>query len=437
LVPFIKYPSNPPSIGHPETIRQRGGYYLLMVLGSVVLLIAAVWLGQRLKARFGTWNAALLAGAVFVVAAGVVMALLPQLGHLAFNEQTYGNHATETPLPLTNFKGTIVYPGFPADVLFNFRLYSVAAQLLLWSAIGLVFAPMTDRLLAPAQPARNCAARLRTPRCDVPSAVSLLTLPAGELLAGLAAPGPFFAVESRDSGTTVVSPWHPLSTLSGSGEALAARIDAVRSSLAVAAGRPPAAIEFRAAASVAQLGLCARLIAPALGAAARGHPLSIDMMSTRWVPGLGGPFRLSCLTPRSLHPHGRTSLARAHDVLAPLLRLLDGPIRSVVGLTASMGISRRLLWGNVSSAINGAAVMLTAARPGFARESAAISSEVLRFPELISSYRGQPVISFRRQTCCLIYRVAKDAPEYCGDCILGIRIRPQPATSTRRQTPTG
>ena len=84
-----------------------------------------------------------------MIAAGVVMALLPQLGHLAFNEQTYGNHATETPLSLTNAKGTIVYPGFPADVLFNFRLYSVAAQLLLWSAIGLIFAPMAGRLLAP------------------------------------------------------------------------------------------------------------------------------------------------------------------------------------------------------------------------------------------------------------------------------------------------
>jgi hypothetical protein len=153
LVPFVKYPANPPSIGHPETIQQRGGYYLLMVLASVALLIGAVWLGQRLKARFGTWNAALLAGAAFVIAIGVVMALLPQLGHLPFNEHTYGNHATETPLPLTNAKGQIVYPGFPADVLFNFRLYSVAAQLILWGTIGLIFAPLADRLLAPG-PAR-------------------------------------------------------------------------------------------------------------------------------------------------------------------------------------------------------------------------------------------------------------------------------------------
>jgi hypothetical protein len=160
LVPFIKYPANPPSIGPEETIRQRGGLYLLMVISSVALLIAAVWLGQKLKPRFGTWNAALLAGGAFVIAIGLIMALLPDLGQLAYNRQAFGGHATETPLPLTNGKGTIVYPGFPADVLFNFRLYSVAAQLLLWSVIGLIFAPLADRLLAPG-PAR--AELRRTP----------------------------------------------------------------------------------------------------------------------------------------------------------------------------------------------------------------------------------------------------------------------------------
>jgi drug/metabolite transporter (DMT)-like permease len=34
LVPFVKYPANPPSIGHPETIGERGGLYLLMVVCS-------------------------------------------------------------------------------------------------------------------------------------------------------------------------------------------------------------------------------------------------------------------------------------------------------------------------------------------------------------------------------------------------------------------
>lgn len=69
------------------------------------------------------------------------MLLLPQLGHLSYNKANFGNQATETPLPLKDSKGTIVYPGFPADVLFNFRFYSVAAQLILWTALGLIFAP--------------------------------------------------------------------------------------------------------------------------------------------------------------------------------------------------------------------------------------------------------------------------------------------------------
>ncbi|MYS22081.1 Probable cobalt transporter subunit (CbtA) [Streptomyces sp. DvalAA-14] len=149
LVPFLKYPANPPAIGHEETIKTRSGLYLIMVLCSVAFLVAAVWLGKRLQPRFGNWNAVLLAGAAFVVAIGTVMLLLPSLGHLTYNKEQFGNHATETPLPLTNSKGTIVYPGFPADVLYSFRFYSVAAQLLLWSTIGLVFAPLAERLLQP------------------------------------------------------------------------------------------------------------------------------------------------------------------------------------------------------------------------------------------------------------------------------------------------
>jgi hypothetical protein len=148
LVPFIKYPANPPAIGHEETIRTRGGLYLLMVVASIAFLILAVWLGQRLKPRFGNWNATLLAGLAFVVAIGIVMAVLPPLGHLSANVHEYGRHATETPLPLKNAQGQIVYPGFPADVLFSFRLYSVAAQAILWTAIGLCFAPLAERLLA-------------------------------------------------------------------------------------------------------------------------------------------------------------------------------------------------------------------------------------------------------------------------------------------------
>ncbi|MEV6929491.1 CbtA family protein [Dactylosporangium sp. NPDC051485] len=154
LVPFFKYPANPPAIGHEETIGQRSAFYLIMVLASVLFMILAVVLGQRLKPRFGTWNATLLAAAAFVVVIGVLMALLPAFGELSSNVAEYGHHATETPLPLRDPQRNIVFPGFDADLLFEFRLYTVGAQLLLWTVIGLVFAPMAERLLG-ARPVRT------------------------------------------------------------------------------------------------------------------------------------------------------------------------------------------------------------------------------------------------------------------------------------------
>jgi hypothetical protein len=147
LVPFIKYPANPPAIGHGDTIQLRSSFYLLMVACSVLFLILTVWLGRRLQARFGTWNATLIAGGVFIVATGIVMLVLPSFGEFAANKQFHS--PTETPGPLTDANGKIVFPGFPADLLYNFRLYSIGAQLILWTAIGLTFGPMAERLLEP------------------------------------------------------------------------------------------------------------------------------------------------------------------------------------------------------------------------------------------------------------------------------------------------
>jgi hypothetical protein len=149
FVPFVKYPANPPSIGHEDTIGTRGNLYLILVASSIVFLVLAVFLGKQLKARFGNWNATLIALAAYAVAVGIVMALMPSLGHLASNVQEYGRHATETPLPLTDSTGKIVYPGFDADRLYAFRLYSVGAQVILWGLIGLLFGPMAARLLQP------------------------------------------------------------------------------------------------------------------------------------------------------------------------------------------------------------------------------------------------------------------------------------------------
>jgi hypothetical protein len=148
FIPFLKYPANPPAVGNHDTIALRAGFYGVMVIASVVFALVAVWLGQRLQARLGTWNATVLAAVSYVVLVGVVMALLPALGQLAANTAVAGSLLTETPQPLVDSAGTIVFPGFDADVLYQFRLYSVGAQALLWLGIGVGFAPLAERVLA-------------------------------------------------------------------------------------------------------------------------------------------------------------------------------------------------------------------------------------------------------------------------------------------------
>jgi putative cobalt transporter subunit CbtA len=150
VVPFLKYPANPPAVGHEDTIGQRTQLYLLMVVLSVAFLIGAVVLARRLVPRFGTWNATLLAGGAYIVVMAIVMAILPPLGHLHTNVVAFGRQVTETPLPLRGPDGRIVYPGFPADVLFKFRLYSLISQAILWGTIGLAFGALLERMLAPA-----------------------------------------------------------------------------------------------------------------------------------------------------------------------------------------------------------------------------------------------------------------------------------------------
>jgi predicted cobalt transporter CbtA len=121
FVPALKYPPNPPSIGHEQTIRDRTGLYLVMVLLSVLFAVAAVWLGRRLVARLGGWSATLIASCGYVLAMTAVMLALPTVA--------------ETPAD------------FPADALYEFRVYSLGTQLVMWATVGVVFASLTGRLL--------------------------------------------------------------------------------------------------------------------------------------------------------------------------------------------------------------------------------------------------------------------------------------------------
>jgi hypothetical protein len=145
LTPFVKYPANPPAVGHDDTIGDRSGLYLVMVVGSVLFLVAAGFVVRAVRERLGTWNAVLLGGVVYVALSAILMSVLPALGELASNVATYGPATTETPQPLRGPGGEIVFPGFDPDLLYSFRLYSLTAQLLLWGALGLVFGALAER----------------------------------------------------------------------------------------------------------------------------------------------------------------------------------------------------------------------------------------------------------------------------------------------------
>ena len=107
LLPFVKYPANPPAIGHTFTIATRAQLYLVMVAGSLILLGLAVYLARRLMPRFGMVGAVVLSAIAFLVVYGVLIGLLPSLGNLSANvahadQFGYARAATETPQPITN-----------------------------------------------------------------------------------------------------------------------------------------------------------------------------------------------------------------------------------------------------------------------------------------------------------------------------------------------
>jgi predicted cobalt transporter CbtA len=119
LVPDLKYPANPPSVGDPETIGQRTALFFIMIAASIATMVGTVNLGLHLKRRLGVWNATLAAAAVFILVIAAVQLLLPDV-----NE---------------------VPEDFPAVVLWRFREASLGLQIVLWTGIGLGFGWLTER----------------------------------------------------------------------------------------------------------------------------------------------------------------------------------------------------------------------------------------------------------------------------------------------------
>jgi predicted cobalt transporter CbtA len=121
LVPFVKYPANPPSVGDPDTIGKRTAVYAIMVVISLLAAIAAVRMRALLLERRSPATATLAAAAAYLLVVVVAGLALPSVHEV----------------PTT----------FPAETLFRFREASIGMQAILWTTIGLVFAGTAQRVM--------------------------------------------------------------------------------------------------------------------------------------------------------------------------------------------------------------------------------------------------------------------------------------------------
>jgi hypothetical protein len=121
LAPGLKYPPNPPTVGLPETIGARSSAFLTITVLSVVAAAMAVAAGLAWARRWGIWRATAAAMGGYAVVILIAMVLLPSFH--------------EVPGPIAGPDGLLL-GGFPAEVLGEFRVYSLLNQALMWLVIG-------------------------------------------------------------------------------------------------------------------------------------------------------------------------------------------------------------------------------------------------------------------------------------------------------------
>ncbi len=126
LLPFLKYPPNPPGLGaDPATLTERTLAYLAMILLSLLAVLAA-W-------RFARGLGGVSAPARDLASAGVLVGLWAFLY-----------------LAMPDFGGPDGHA--PADLVWDFRLSALGTQAVLWAGIGCIFGLLDER-----------AARRKTP----------------------------------------------------------------------------------------------------------------------------------------------------------------------------------------------------------------------------------------------------------------------------------
>src|ERR1700722_487686 len=119
LVPTLKYPANPPSVGNPETIGVRTAAYFLLIVFSIAAMVLALQVRRRLSHRLGAWNSSLLASGLFLLIMGAVSYALPVVDE--------------------------VPAGFPVTLMWRFRVAALGIQGIMWATLGIVFGWLTER----------------------------------------------------------------------------------------------------------------------------------------------------------------------------------------------------------------------------------------------------------------------------------------------------
>jgi ferric iron reductase protein FhuF len=229
-------------------------------------------------------------------------------------------------------------------------------------------------------------------------------------LAAAAAVGGYFEVET--DGEVLADPrWRGFTDLLDDPSVLAGRIEFVRATLSERTGHELAQIDLRACGSTHFLGLASRLIAPALATVAlHGLVIACDSTDLRWQPVDGGPVPIGFAS-ASVHD------ASDCDTAASLLHVhvVDPLINPLV--EAFRGVSPIVLWGNVASAVAGAAGMLAGSGVVCALDPVTVAAATLaRGPLAGTGTFDAPDRFFRRSSCCLYYRLPGGV--ICGDCVL-------------------
>lgn len=122
LVPFLKYPANPPATGDPSTVGERTLLFLTMLVTSLLAAVAAARVRTSLVKRYAPGTATVVAIGAFLAIVAIAGIALPTVDEIP--------------------------PGFPANELWKFRMASIGTQAVLWTTMGLVMAVTAPRVLA-------------------------------------------------------------------------------------------------------------------------------------------------------------------------------------------------------------------------------------------------------------------------------------------------